>query len=286
MTERALVLGGGGVGGLAWLTGVIFGLAESNVDVSVADKIIGTSAGGALGAQIGVSDDLDSLFLRQTEPSLQVNEIDVPAEKFARFQAAYLALVNAGDEKLFTQGMIELALQANDQLLDQRRSVILDRLQCTQWPSRKLELVSVNATDGKTAIFTADGSANLVDAVMASCAVPGVWPAATIDGHRYIDGGVRSMDNADLAEGFDAALILSPNGTRASFFSGRRLTDQIDQLQSGGTRVCLIEPDRVSRKSIGANPLATNNRSAAAEAGRRQGREMAPHIQGFWEHAI
>ena len=50
--ERALVLGGGGSTGNAWLIGVIAGLFEAGLDVTTADLIVGTSAGSTAAAQI------------------------------------------------------------------------------------------------------------------------------------------------------------------------------------------------------------------------------------------
>ena len=50
--ERALVLGGGGSTGNAWLIGVIAGLFDSGLDVTTADLTIGTSAGSTAAAQL------------------------------------------------------------------------------------------------------------------------------------------------------------------------------------------------------------------------------------------
>ncbi|MFL5793096.1 MAG: patatin-like phospholipase family protein, partial [Actinomycetota bacterium] len=50
--ERALVLGGGGSAGNAWLIGVIAGLFDAGLDVTEADLTIGTSAGSTAAAQI------------------------------------------------------------------------------------------------------------------------------------------------------------------------------------------------------------------------------------------
>src|SRR6185295_1707508 len=50
--ERALVLGGGGSTGNAWLIGVIAGLLDAGLDVTAADLTIGTSAGSTAAAQI------------------------------------------------------------------------------------------------------------------------------------------------------------------------------------------------------------------------------------------
>ena len=45
MTRRALVLGGGGVAGIAWQTGVLLGLAESGADVTDAESLAAVRAG-------------------------------------------------------------------------------------------------------------------------------------------------------------------------------------------------------------------------------------------------
>ena len=52
-------------------------------------------------------------------------------------------------------------------------------------------------------------------AVASSCAVPGVFPPITIKGRRYVDGGMRSPTNADLAKGYDAVIAVSVTGASA-----------------------------------------------------------------------
>ena len=73
--EHALVLGGGGVAGIAWMTGLLAGLADAGDDVTGADLIIGTSAGANVAAQVGSGLPLAELFARQAEPALQSAEI-------------------------------------------------------------------------------------------------------------------------------------------------------------------------------------------------------------------
>ncbi len=54
------------------------------------------------------------------------------------------------------------------------------------------------------------GGTGVVDAVGANCAVPGVWPPVTIGDRRFMDGGVRSVANADLAAGYERVVIVAP----------------------------------------------------------------------------
>ena len=68
MATRALVLGGGGVAGIAWELGLLSGWAGEGVDVREADLVVGTSAGSVVGAQLRLDGDLQSLFERQLLP--------------------------------------------------------------------------------------------------------------------------------------------------------------------------------------------------------------------------
>ena len=114
----------------------------------------------------------------------------------------------------------------------------------------------------------------LVDAVVASCAVPGVWPPATIDGRRYVDGGARSNDNADLASGATRVLVVAPMGTTPLIPGLPTLADAVADLQAGGAEVAIVEPDQASVAAIGTSPLDPSTRTPAVEAGRAQGRAL------------
>ena len=130
--------------------------------------------------------------------------------------------------------------------------------------------------------FDAASGVGLVDAVGASCAVPGVWPVVAIGGRSFIDGGVLSADNAPLAAGAERVLILSPFGHTGPFAPGFRLADQVAELERGGARVLVIEPDLAARAAMGANPLDPAIRIPSAEAGHVQGMVAAGHVSSFW----
>ena len=84
------------------------------------------------------------------------------------------------------------------------------RLDGVGWVGDRLRVVVVEATSGDRQVLAASSGVDLVDAVTASCAVPGVWPPVTIAGSRYVDGGIWSVANADLAAGCDRILVLAP----------------------------------------------------------------------------
>lgn len=273
---QALVLGGGGVAGIAWMTGVLAGLADAGQDVTGADLLVGTSAGAAVAAQVGSGLPLDALFARQTDPALQAHEISVEVnmtEVAAEF-AALLSGATSAPDMLRRVGAFALAASTVSE--PERLAAVGSRLPSPQWPRRRMLLVAVDAETGETRVFGRESGVNLVDAVAASCAVPGIWPPVTIGGRRYVDGGIRSSDNADLATGHARIVVLSPLGPDSPFPAPLPLRTVVAQLRSEGSAVTVIAPDAASVAAIGLNPLDPATRIPAAQAGRAQGRTGLP----------
>jgi NTE family protein len=282
MNDRALVLGGGGVAGIAWMTGLLFGLNERSVDLGNAELILGTSAGSAVAAQLGCPISLEELYLRQVDPALQTREITPNPRLLQQLLEAFPAIAKPYNRAELTRKVGQWALRAPTVTEAERRSVVAARLPAHAWPDRLLRITAVDTETGETRIFDRLSGTGLVDAVAASCAVPGVWPPVTIDGRRYMDGGVRSSDNADLAQGYARIVILSPNGLRADEIVAFPLRDQIEILENAGAQTYLIEPDDASRTAIGLNPLLPATRKPAAEAGRAQAQSIAKDLERFW----
>src|ERR1700723_2018897 len=281
MNERALVLGGGGVAGIAWTTGLLFGLSEQGVDLRNAELIVGTSAGAAVAAQLGSPLSLGELFQRQVDPALQTRELTPSAHLLEQLEQA-LPIARALDRAEATLHMGRCAVTAPTVSEEERRAVIAERLPDHSWPDRSLHIVAVDAESGETRIFHRASETELIDAVSASCAVPGIWPPVTIDGCRYMDGGARSSDNADLAKGYARTMIVSPMGTARPEITGESLEQQVEILRSAGGEAYLVEPDQASKRAIGLNPLAPKTRTPAARAGRSQGHAIAEDVALFW----
>lgn len=274
--DHALVLGGGGVAGIAWMTGLLAGLADAGHDVTGADLVIGTSAGATVAAQLGAGLPLGELYARQAEPDLQSAEIaaDIDMESFGAQWQQVMAGVTTAREALLAMGAFALAADTVPEA--RRRAVIASRLPSHEWPDRAITLVAVDCDSAQTAQFTAASGVSLVDAVAASCAVPGIWPPVTIGHRRYMDGGARSPDNADLAAGAARVTVVSPFGMNSQLPSPMPLADVVAALRDGGSQVTVIEPDAASREAIGVNPLDPATRVPVATAGRAQGRQADP----------
>jgi NTE family protein len=273
---QALVLGGGGVAGISWITGLLAGLADAGQDVSGADVVIGTSAGANVAAQLGSGLSLAELFARQVDPALQSRELMavVEWERFAADIESYTAGASTQTEYLI--GLGRFALDADTLTEPERIAVIESRLPSRDWPVTPTKLTAVDCVSGELAIFDAASGVSLVDAVAASSAVPGIWPPVTIEGRRYIDGGMRSPDNADLAEGSARIVVISPLGLDPPLPAPVPLREVLTGLKDGGAAVTLISPDEASVAAIGTNALDPATRVPAATAGRAQGRKGLP----------
>src|SRR5260370_10218872 len=204
---RARVLGGGGVTGIAWETGLLAGLAEAGVDLTSADLVVGTSAGSVVGAQILSGVSVQDLYAEQlTEPRAE-RAATMGGTITLRFAAP---LVGPGGEERARARLGRAALKARTVPESERKAILKQRLPADSWPERRLLITAVDAETGELRVFDRDGGVSLLEAVAASCAVPPVWPPLSIDGHRYIDGGGRSISNADLSTGCDRAVVVAP----------------------------------------------------------------------------
>jgi NTE family protein len=279
--KRALVLAGGGVAGIAWELGVLRGLQDADPGLAdrviAADLIVGTSAGSAVAAQITSGTPLADLYDRQLDEASAEIEVELDMEALlARFTAA-TAGVTSLDEARRKIGA--LALETETVAEEPRLAAVGARLPAPTWPDRAVLLPAVDAETGETVVFTRDSGVSLVDAVAASCAVPGIWPPVTINGRRYIDGGVRSITSADLAAGSDRVLVIVPSlADQPNPFS--RLDEETAALAPAA--VLAVYADAASAAAFGTNPLSPATRGPAARAGREVGRARAAEVAEFW----
>jgi len=258
------------------MTGLLAGLAERGIELMSPDVVVGTSAGSVVGAQILSGVPIEDLFAAQlTAPTGEV------AAKMG-VGALLGFVVNSlwpGDERVGRARLGRAAIKARTVPEAERRAIIEQRMPRSSWPETRLIITAVDADSGESRNFDRDSGASLLDAVAASCAVPMVWPPITIDGRRYIDGGVRSPANADLAKGCERVVVLAPLALAL------RRTGRIEtQLASLGPQVrsIVVTPDANARNAIGRNVLDPARRVASARAGHTQAAGAAAAVAAVW----
>ena len=283
-TEFALVLGGGGVTGIAWLTGVLAGLTRSGLKLPPTCRFIGTSAGSAVSADLANGVSPETLLDKQLNPENSSAETyrtysqrDADAKNQVLFQK-----VN-GDLAQARKRVGAFALRSETPTLDERRRIIDTRLHHHHWPEKPLTLTAVDAASGDPIFLDQHSGLSLVDAVMASCAVPGAWPCVPMNDKLLMDGGLRSMTNADLAAGSRHVLILAPLGYSENNPVSGHLQAEVDHLTQSGATVDVIVPNEIATQAIGDNVLDPAQRSPSAKAGLEQGLSIADTLNPAWK---
>jgi NTE family protein len=296
MPSRALVLSGGGSVGIAWESGIVAGLAEGGVHLGDADLIVGTSAGSVVGAQLALGRSPEAILASQLQPRPApaappgrapgppdlgpLMEImgklyagDADAEALRREIGAFALSAKTAPEEQFIAGFGQRIGSARD------------------WPERFV-CTAVDAATGEFVRWDRAAGVDLARAVASSCAVPGIFPPITIGGRRYMDGGMRSGTNADLAAGCEVVVIVTlmgggaPAGDPRLEAAHRRLETEVAALRAAGARaVEILGPDEGSRAAFGLNLMDGRQAPAAAREGLRQGRAEAPHLRDVWSKA-
>jgi NTE family protein len=293
----AVVFGAGGGSGQAWQIGVVAGLAEAGVDVTqAADLVIGTSSGSTTAAWVrsGIppAELLASVLTPPADHRRPSRERppSPPTALFERMRAIGAAATSAADlQRAMGAFGLESDAILGPEVAEERRAMVAARLPRHEWPDRPMLVVTLDAHTGELATFDRDSGVDMVDALTAAVALPGGSPTHEINGGRYINGGVRSPDNADLAAGYANVLVLSPFSGRSGplpdgqfeglrRFPGADLASQVEALRAQGSHVEVITPDTDSRTAMGTNQMDPANRAPAARAGYAQGKQEAARV--------
>ncbi len=276
--RRGLVLGGGGVTGIAWETGLLAGLLEAGVDLTSADLVVGTSAGSVVGAQVMNGTPLSDLYARQLEPPTPGPVARLGGPVLLGYAWAMLRARGNAEElgRRLGQWSVRRSAAGRTPSLARRYDAIRDRLPALDWPSGgRLVITAVDAETGRLRCFDGSDGVSLLDAVAASCAVPGVYPPVPIEGRAYVDGGARSAANADLARDCAGVVALTPlDRAMGPMRSARQQLDGVQRV--------LIAPDAAARAAIGRNVLDPAARVASARAGYAQAAAVAAEVAALW----
>ncbi|THD77164.1 MAG: hypothetical protein E7812_14525 [Phenylobacterium sp.] len=293
--SRALVLGGGGPVGIAWECGLIAGLAQAGVDLGQADFILGTSAGSFVGARLAMGTlaaELAQPILAEADRAERAPRSEAPERRppadlsflMAKMTEAQTSARNPAEVRAEI-GQWALAQPTIDEAaFIESFGRSFAGLAEDYWPEHGYACTAVDAETGGFQLWDKAAGVGLTRAVASSCSVPGIYPPVTLKGRRYIDGGMRSGTNADLAGGHDLVVLIAlrlgdggPNDRMKA-----RLDKEIAQLKDGGAEVVLITPDAASQIAFGANLMDFRRRPAAVRAGLDQGAALAAETAIRW----
>ncbi|MFQ6170450.1 patatin-like phospholipase family protein [Oryzobacter sp. R7] len=274
-TERAFVLAGGGATGIAWEAGVIIGLRDGGVDVREADTMIGTSAGSMVAAHVRLGTEETVAFERIREGAPLASYGRLGAADATRYLRAQLHLDARRGRALVGRAALGARTATEQEWLDTIGLGLVGQ----PWPQARLLVTAVDARTGTAVVFDRDSGVPLERAVAASCAVPGVFPAVEVGGRRYVDGGLRTIANIDLAAGHRRVVALAP------YPVGSHVRDlppvQLRRLKPRA-RTALVVPDARDLRAMGTNPLDMRRGERTFDAAREHGRRIAERVGDVW----
>jgi NTE family protein len=278
MVRVGLVLGGGGVVGQAYHSGVLAVLQHDfGLDARRADVVVGTSAGSITGTLLraGVSaEDLAAWTVKaplsgdddvlRTMAATAVPELAPfrPLEVFRRpLRLPHPGLV----VRALRRPLRFRPLAAGMTLLAPGDHDVVEQLSALRevtgpgWPERDLWITAVRRRDGRRVVFGRPGAppAPLHLAVAASCSVPGYFAPVQIGRHGYVDGGVHSATNAAVLAPMSGWPGWRPDVTAAvRRYSQRMLEREVRALEAAGIRTAVFTPSLAEQEVMGADMMS------------------------------
>ncbi|BCJ50233.1 hypothetical protein Asp14428_17080 [Actinoplanes sp. NBRC 14428] len=283
MTSRTVVLGGGGTVGVAWQAGLIAGLREAGADLTRASAIVGTSAGSLVGALLAGDRDVTAAL-----PVLAAVRDRIDAGTLAAGSASFVAASRraglAADPRQALRTIGAAAREATAALTEDDYLGLFEPFDGAAWPAG-FRCTAIDTGTGELVVWDEASGVPLLRAVAASCVVPMLFPAVTIDGGRYMDGGLLNHLNAAAAPAADVLLVLSclpleapAGGNRPA--SSIRADAELAALRRT-TRLLAVEPDLGG----GGAPVSMMDPELTGRAlhlGRRQAAREAAAIRAAW----
>ena len=290
--DRTLVLGGGGEYYVAWYCGFLHGLYEVDVDLDVAEMIVGTSAGAYAGSALtsGTFKRLRRSFdFFGHVPGLFAKLAPVASPNISQKRAQEINFNVKDGSPASIRAIGRAALAADNRLNGdgvERLAWLLTDDSRTGWPVARMFTTANDCYTGERLVVgQATARRNgipLAHAVAASSSLPGVI-GPTLLGQRFcMDGGIsRTWAHTDVVAGSKRALVITlTNGYEGSLLSGipHNIHDEMKALEATGTKGMLI----IAGTPPGVNLLDPHQIRPALDAGYARAKVDAPKIQSFW----
>jgi NTE family protein len=278
-TTRAVILGGGGVVGIAWEIGVLAGLKEAGIDLADhATALIGTSAGSFAATLVASGADIDERYQAQFAPAENEVNASMDPDIQSKYQAAFTS--NYGQAIPLAKAFGEIAKTASTIDTELRTSVVKTRLGISEWPDNELlYMTAIDADTGELVLLDRHSGLSIVEAASATGAVPGIWPMVVAGGRNWIDGGMISAHNTELGAGYDRVLVIAPVAeTNGGFDTVEAAAEKLRPA----AKVVTITLDDGAKEAIGMNFLNPDYRAIGAEAGRAHALKVADEVRATW----
>jgi NTE family protein len=295
---RALVLGGGGPVGVAWEVGLAAGLEQEDVRLADADLFVGTSAGSIVGAMLALGRPTAELLAAQhaiAGEEAPAGTTDGAFDLAPLVQEFIKLYTSEAPPQQLRADIGRFALGAKVALTEEAWLATFENnelIAMGAWPAKPYTCTAIDAETGEFVTWSKDSGVPIARAIASSCAVPGIFPPVTLNGRRYIDGGMKSATNAELAAGHDRVIVVSVTAgmeRAANAFPAiaarlkQRMDDELGAITSKGGEVEMIIPDDESQAAFGTNLMDFNRRGEIADAGLRQGKLEAARLREFWK---
>ena len=305
-TKRAVVLGGGGVLGAAWMIGALAAVEQTyGWDPRGAQILVGTSAGSVLAGLLGCGVTVETLINHQRGvPAPGDPQVDFdpegasggplpPRPKLGIGSTALLAHAVRNPRRLPPLAVLSgLAPRGRGQL-DAVTALVATAVEMADpgasWaPHPATWIVAMDYESGRRVPFGRAGAppATLAEAVTASCSIPGWYAPVTIDGRRYVDGGALSPTSLDLVagRGLDEVIVLAPMVSfefdeppslvgrlerRFRRAMTKRVLHEAAKVRRHGTAVTILGPGREDLEVIGVNLMDPRRRVTVLETSLR-----------------
>lgn len=250
------------------------------MDVRDADLLVGTSAGSIVATHLALGVDIDDAVARLTSPEASVTGARMGPSVLLRYLAAGLRPGTPARQRAWLSRHADRAAIIDE---DAFVSAVALGIEDADWPDRDLMVTAVRADTGEAVAFTKDSGVPLARAVAASCAVPLVYPPVTIHGDPYVDGGIRTVTNADMAEGADQVVVIAPIAFAVR--KSQRPRAQLARLGEHVRSTCVV-PDQTSLEAMGRNLLDPSTADDARRAGVAQGRRVVDRVAAVWQSDV